>query len=419
MPATKTKKGKKKNGVRRNGKVLYGAAAKAVLKQRAAKKRRAAAKADRGSAQKKTNPKKAIKATVSKKRAAKKTNPKKNATSYSPSTPISVTHYYRSGGPGYATARERIIRQGQRDLFAPDASMDQLLGFLRKNPTVIDAVRKRLGAKRFETASPSLLKKTMREVIAGAHGRKTGKATGKKRNPRYLVTGIDANGKQTELGILVAPNKMQAVQRARSIYGTANYPKFTALLSDKADYIGGRSPIAKAAKKKKTNPRYRPARRNPDGELFEVFTGRPHTGHDTVIAPSGAPANLDQLGDFVEFKWMDADGKRHTVNLEKQGIHSILAGHQYADGRFELVLTSAPGQPLPYFGDYLPHGDHGYIYEVTYRAQKAHLGDTSPRLYYHKLGEETGKPPILHINRDGELVFKGGEYWIEASGIHN
>ncbi|HMV47025.1 MAG TPA: hypothetical protein PLD20_05795 [Blastocatellia bacterium] len=391
MPTTKktTKKSKKNPGVRRNGKVLYGAAAKAVLKQRAAKKRRASAAA------KKTNPK----------RAGKKAASKRNSASYSSATPISVTHHYRSGGPGYATARERIIKQGQRDLFAPDASMDQLLGFLRKNPTVIDAVRKKLGAERFKTASPSLLKKTMREVIDGARGK------GKQRNPRYLVTGINSAGKETELGFLVSPNKMQAVKKAKSIYEQAGYNKFAATLSDKQDYFGGekRAPI----------PKKKPKRRNPDGELFEMFTGQPHTGHVGVIAPTGAPRNLDELGDFVEFKWIDAAGNRHTVNLEDQGIAAKLAGHQYADGRFEMVLTSAPGQKLPYFGDYLPAGDHGYIYEVTYRAQKAHLGDTKPRLYYHKLGEETGNPPIFHINRDGELIFKGGEYWIEASGIHN
>jgi len=163
-----------------------------------------------------------------------------------------------------------------------------------------------------------------------------------------------------------------------------------------------------------------PARRNPEaGELFETFTGQAHTHHDTVTAPTGAPANLDLLGDFVEFKWMDADGKRHTVNLEGQGVPAKLAAHQYADGRQGLFLVSAPGHPLPSFGDYLPHGDHGYIYEVTYRAQKLHLGDAKPQLYYHQLGEETGQPPVLHINKDGELIFKGGEYWIEASGIHN
>ncbi len=339
--ATTKKTTKKKNGkipvsVKRNGKVLYGAVAQNILKKRAAKKRAATAKANPKTAAKKVAPKSATK------NASKKRPVKRNAESYSSAQPIKVTQYYRSGGPGYATARERIIRQGQRDMFAPDASMDQLLSFLRKNPTVIDAVRKKLGAAKFATASPSLLKKTMREVITGARGK---------------------------------------------------------------------------TKAKKANPRK--PRGNPSGELFETFTGQEHTHHDEVIAPTGAPRNLDELGDFVEFKWMDADGKRYTVNLEKQGIEAKLAAHQYADGRQELILVSAPGKPLPFFGDYLPHGDHGYIYEVTYRAQKAHLGDTKPQLYYHKLGEETGQPPILHINKNGELIFKGGEYWIEATGIHN
>ena len=418
MPTTKKKttkkKSKKKNGVRKNGKMLYGAAAKNVLKKRAAAKRRATTKAK---ANPKRTAKKASTATASKKRSTKKAGQKRNSATYSSSTPIAVTQHYRSGGPGYATARERIIKQGQRDLFAPDASMDQLLGFLRKNPTVIDAVRKKLGAQRFQTASPSLLKKTMREVISGARG----KTRGKQRNPRYLVKGLSAAGKEVELGFLVSPNKTQAVSRAKSLYGRAGFSKFKAELSDKQDFIGGRatSPKNKAAKKRKANPKRRSTRRNPGGELYEMFTGQPHTGSQTVIAPTGAPRNLDELGDFVEFKWIDADGKRHTVNLEDQGIYAKLAGHQYADGRFELVLTSAPGEKLPYFGDYLPPGDHGYIYEVTYRAQKAHLGDTKPQLYYHKLGEETGQPPIFRLNKQGELIFKGGEYWIEATGIHN
>lgn len=176
---------------------------------------------------------------------------------------------------------------------------------------------------------------------------------------------------------------------------------------------------AKKASKKSNSAKKRPRRNPPAGELYETFTGLPHTGHDIVTAPTGAPSNLDQCGQFVEFKWIDLDGKRHTVNLEQQGIPAILAAHRFANSHDELFLVSAPGLPLPNFGDYLPKGDNGYIYEVTYRAQKAHLGDTKPQLYYHTLGEETGQPPVLHINKDGELIFKGGEYWIEATGIHN
>jgi hypothetical protein len=273
-----------------------------------------------------------------------------------------------------------------------------LLSFLRKNPTVIDAVRKKLGAAKFATASPSLLKKTMREVIADARGKKS--------NPRYAVTGLDAEGREADLGILTGPNKTQVVARAQQIYGKAGYSKIIATQSDKSDFIGRQAFFPK----KRT-------RRNPDGELYETFTGAEHTGHESITAPTGAPRNLDELGDLVEFKWVDNDGHKYTVNLEQQGVAAKLAAHQYADGRQELFLVSAPGKPLPNFRDYLPHGSH--IYEVTYRAQKSHLGDTTPQLYYHRLGEETGNPPVFHVNKDGELIFKGGEYWITERGIHN
>ena len=398
--ATKTKKknGKKPVSVKRNGKVLYGAVAQNILKKRAAKKRAKAAK---------TNPvakKKAAKKNVSKKRATKR-----NAESYSAAQPIKVTQYYRSGGPGYATARERIIRQGQRDMFAPDASMDQLLSFLRKNPTVIDAVRKKLGAAKFETASPSLLKKTIREVIAGARGRQS-----KKKNAGAIRNSDVRKTAKAQQMIATYGNRGFEVQ-VPAANGRVRVKVFNSLATADANY---RAALKYALDV--TGRQSRTARQNPEaGAIFEEFTGQQHTHHDEVTAPTGAPRNLDELGDFVEFKWMDADGKRHTVNLEQQGIEAKLAAHQYADGRQELVLVSAPGKPLPYFGDYMPHGDQGYIYEVTYRAQKLHLGDTRPQLYYHKLGEETGQPPILHINKQGELIFKGGEYWIEASGIHN
>lgn len=377
MPAkTTTKKTKKRNGVtvRRNGetKTLYGAAAQKVLKKRNAAKRR-------------------------------------NATGYSADTPIAVTQHYRSGGPGYASKRERIIKAGQRDLFAQDASMGELLGFIRKNPTVVDAVKRKLGAEGFRTASPSLLKRTMREVIRDARQQK------RARNPRFLVVGSTRDGRTADLGFLVAENQTKAVARAKALYKQAGYTKFTATQTDKQDFIGGKT--LERAKRKAAAKR---TRRNPEpGELFEMFTGQEHDSHANVIAPEGAPRDLDEIGDFVEFKWTDNEGRQFTVNLEEQSLAQTLAVHRYADGRDELFLVSAPGQPLAYFGNYLPPGNHGHITEVTYRAQKVHLGDSKPRLYYHKLGEETGQPPVLHINKDGNLIFKGGAYWIEDRGIVN
>lgn len=181
-----TKAAKKKNGatkkksvsVRKNGKTLYGIIAQRILAKRAAAaKKRANSSAKTKPAKKKNTVAKAKvkpivkRANTAKAKAAKVARTKRrNAADYSPSTPISVTRHFRSGGPGYMTQRERIIKAGQRDMFAPQASMNELLGFLRKNPTVLTAVQKKLG-KRFATASNSELKKIMRQVALSALGK--------------------------------------------------------------------------------------------------------------------------------------------------------------------------------------------------------------------------------------------------------
>jgi len=117
----------------------------------------------------------------------KKATKRRNAAEYSPETPIEVTRHYRSGGPGYETRRQRVIRLGQRDLFAPEASIDELMGYLRKsNPSVIAAVKRKMGAKAFAKASPSVLKREMKAVIRTEIAkRKTVKKAlkGKRRNP--------------------------------------------------------------------------------------------------------------------------------------------------------------------------------------------------------------------------------------------
>lgn len=116
-------------------------------------------------------------------RRAIETGRKRNALDYSPATPIEVTKHYRSGGPGYETKRQRIVRLGQRDLFAPDASIDELMGYLRKsNPSVITAVKRKMGAKAFAKASPSVLKREMKAVLrAELAKRKPAKKAAKKR----------------------------------------------------------------------------------------------------------------------------------------------------------------------------------------------------------------------------------------------
>lgn len=341
----KAKSKKKKNpGVRKGDKVLYGAAAKAVLKQRAQKARKNAAKKRPTAA--KPNPK-------PKTKPAKK-SAKRNAADYSASTPIAVTKHFRAGGPGYATQRERTIRAGQRDLFAQGASADELLGYLRRNPTILDSAKRKYGAQAVQQAGNARLRQMLSTVIREAHGKA--------------------------------------------------------------------KPAKKAAPKKRT-------RRNPDttppGAVFEMFTGQPYTHADAVNVADGESRNFDVCGELEEFVWIDRNGDRHKVNLWKAGQRALLGNKRGKDGYDHLLLASHPETPdeLPRFS--LPEGDHGWIAQVTYWAQKVHLGDTKPRPYYHDLGtspvagEGTGVMPVMHINHEGALIFKGGEYWIEDRGIVN
>jgi hypothetical protein len=171
--AMKPKPNPKTKPVMKNGVKLYGAAAARVLEARAA---RAKQKPKNQPSAKKNPTKKS--STLGKlaggvaslaKRAAgavkKATAKRPNASKFSSETPIEVSHHFRSGGPGFKTKRQRIIESGQRDLFAPEAEMAEQLKWLRRNPTILDAVQRKLGKQGFAKASPSKLKRTMIEVV--------------------------------------------------------------------------------------------------------------------------------------------------------------------------------------------------------------------------------------------------------------
>lgn len=312
------------------------------------------------------------------------------------------------------TATKNKSAKSRKNPTAAQLKAWRKLGLMAKKRA---AEARRLNGTKKKVAKKATTVKRPRQVMPKPSAKRL--ATRATRNPRYLTSALNSAGRHTELGIISAPNKTQALAKAKSLYSSAGYTKFILEQISKEDVIGGTATAAAIRKlqakraKKKNGGR---SRRNP-GEIYETFTGRPSEHAHVVTAPKGTPADIDELGDFVEFKWIDAQGERHTVNLESQGAIAKLAAHHTPDGRDGLYVV-APGE-LPYFGAHLPAGDVGYIYEITYRAQKTHLGDTSPRLYYHRLGEESGQPPILHIDDEGYMHFKGGEYWIEDRGIIN
>ena len=172
---------------------------------------------------------------------------------------------------------------------------------------------------------------------------------------------------------------------------------------------------AKIASKTKNPVKRKPpvkkrTRRNPaNGTAYEMFTGQDYKGYFEMSVPASAPANLDELGTFYEFKWKDLNGKTHTVDFKKAGAKVVLCCDR---NRTRLWVAGSAKFPLP-------AGDHGEITQVTYQQKKIHLGDKEKTLYFHNLGEETGERPIFQIDKDGRMLFKGGAYTIKADGIHN
>lgn len=166
----------------------------------------------------------------------------------------------------------------------------------------------------------------------------------------------------------------------------------------------------KNPKKRKPPVKKRTTRRNPaNGTAYEMFTGQDYKGYFEMSVPASAPANLDELGKFYEFKWKDWDGKTHTVDFKKAGANVVLCCDR---NRTRLWVAGNAKFPLP-------AGEHGEITQVTYQQKKLHLGDKEKTLYFHNLGEETGVRPTFQIDKDGRMLFKGGAYKIEADGIHN
>lgn len=147
---------------------------------------------------------------------------------------------------------------------------------------------------------------------------------------------------------------------------------------------------------KKKNP--------PVGEIFETFNGRPATRATSVQAPRRTPGRVAQLGRLRLIR--TADGRTWRFPGER-------APFLAADSRGKLHVVG---------GQYRanPAGEEcGEIEQIEYQTSKPHLGHANETIYYHQLGEETGERPLLEITPEGELQIVGGDYRIEADGIHN
>lgn len=160
----------------------------------------------------------------------------------------------------------------------------------------------------------------------------------------------------------------------------------------------------------KSNPFERKPTKVPKRRTYEMFQGRPATKSVRLPVSRHAPDKLDQLGDLIELKL--SDGQMLRPNQSQFKLCAARGKLWIAGGRFARPVRTNPTNqnvlnPI------------AEIEHVVYGTRKDHLGDHGYTQYIHKLGEETGKRPILAVDSDGYPVIRGGEYKIESRGIVN
>lgn len=154
---------------------------------------------------------------------------------------------------------------------------------------------------------------------------------------------------------------------------------------------------------------------------YETFHGEKSTRTDTVQGPDSMPKVTEFMGDKIRFYYQqdgeyvkpDEPGEgetKHYIDFSDDCfLNQNAAGTQY-------YLVAKPGK-LPKF---TPNGTFGPLTRVEYRARKPHLtGHNRLEYYYHVLGEENGKRPILKTDHDGLIIIKGGDYHTNKYGINN
>lgn len=194
---------------------------------------------------------------------------------------------------------------------------------------------------------------------------------------------------------------------AAKAYATKNRLKLKANPVKLSAASGRRSAKAKAnptpkakGQRSKVNPQ------RPRSRTYEMFQGRKPTGVKRMQVSEHAPARVAQLGDLVEIKLVGQPPiKFNPGRVKLAAAHGKL---WIVGKRFARPDASQPATVVNPVGEI----DH-----VVYGTRKPHHGDHAYTHYIHKLGEESGRRPLLCVDRLGFPVIRGGNYKIEARGI--
>jgi hypothetical protein len=273
----------------------------------------------------------------------------------------------RAGKHSVVKVSKGIYADSLREDFTRVTGLDISLGRIVKNPSAAEVKRcqKILAAEKGKSAKPTISRYWLQENPKR-------KKRAKRKNP------VASAKAKTPLGSR-AKNPV-TIRKKNSVTGP------------------GQKSVTRRSQK---NPVKVPARRT-----FEMFQGRKATTAKEFPVSSHAPARLDQLGDLIELKLHGGQAIKLNPNRFKlcaaNGKLWIVGGKFAKPNPAEKTHVLNPVAEIDY---------------VVYGTRKPHHGDHEYTQYIHRLGEESGKRPILAVDRDGFPVIRGGNYTIEARGI--
>jgi hypothetical protein len=319
------------------------------------------------------------------------------------------SHYWLDKATGFVYAKRERNAAGFKDesgQFHPIRSgMEATSSGLRKSrkayrPSAVgekSTYSAKKAAKR--GAQSSRLKKSVASRKATASrlaGRSLRKSSGMLKNPRgfYKVSAINVKtGKREYFGYYGGQTAAQVI---RTVKADVNYRRDIGI--SRGTYRNW-----KAEYEKKD-----PGLRNPSAtSIRKKFAGRANGSRDLYF-PKGAPNGMAKLGRLVSIK---VKGKTIKPARRNPSPEIWLC----CDTNGKLWLGSTKQGPL-YAG---APGDLGEMRMIEYAESKPHLGYKNETIWFHKMGEESGRRPHLVVNDDNDLIIKGGAYRITRAGIVN
>lgn len=198
-------------------------------------------------------------------------------------------------------------------------------------------------------------------------------------------------------GAFYAKSRTEALKQAERELKTKR------LWNARTKLITAAAPLTSVAAKH-VNPKHKPAAAKKTQKIFEKFNGRKSRKVAILSAPNGTPENTAKLGRLRMIR---------TVDGRRWHFEGTKAPFLAADTKGKLHVVGGAYKANP------ASQNCGEIERIEYETTKPHLGHTSPTVYFHSMGEEGGRRPTMAIDSEGLIKIRGGDYRIEADGIHN